>query len=344
MTSQSTPPFPADPEVKRNIEVLAAFVVRAGAQFEQLARTNTAGDPKFAFLLTDSPPGSEVARCHAFYEWKKKRLEQRVFANDGSDDLQLKICAMVDEARTPSKSHSAGIRASEKLNAQAGTDMKPSETSTLRIGTKPLKSGSSAINLDIPVDGGKGEMKLAASPVSSKRKAESSTCNILKKGMPQDKRVSIPEIRNDFISAASKEQNKHASKPIQVFRDGAKNAQEEETVKAARAGGNVGADQPLSQTAEKQVEKHSKESHGLKLLKTAVADYVKDILNPCWKEGNISKEAFKSLVKKIVDKVVGSLQAHQIPKSQENVDQYMAQSHAKISKLVQGYLDRMKKN
>lgn len=108
----------------------------------------------------------------------------------------------------------------------------------------------------------------------------------------------------------------------------------------ARASKDVGMDQQVAEATEK----HAKENHGLRLLKAALADYVKEALKPAWKEGNMSKEAFKSVVKKVVDKVVGSLQAHQIPKSQENVDQYMAQSQAKIAKLVQGYVDRFKKN
>ncbi|KAI5057734.1 hypothetical protein GOP47_0027749 [Adiantum capillus-veneris] len=45
----------------------------------------------------------------------------------------------------------------------------------------------------------------------------------------------------------------------------------------------------------------------LRLLKSALADYVKEILKPAWKEGTMSKEAFKSIVKKVVDKVIGTL-------------------------------------
>lgn len=98
-----------------------------------------------------------------------------------------------------------------------------------------------------------------------------------------------------------------------------------------KASGEVGMDQQVAESTEK----HVKENHGLRLLKAALADYVKEVLKPAWKEGNMSKEAFKSIVKKVVDKVSGSLQAHQIPKTQENVDQYMAQSQGKIAKLVQ---------
>jgi hypothetical protein len=99
----------------------------------------------------------------------------------------------------------------------------------------------------------------------------------------------------------------------------------------ARNRGDGEMDQQIPEAAEKQ----AKETLGLKLLKAALAEYVKEVLKPAWKEGNINKDAYKAIVKKVVDKVSGSLQGHQIPRSQENVDQYMAQSQIKIAKLVQ---------
>ncbi|MCO5558690.1 hypothetical protein L7F22_012276 [Adiantum nelumboides] len=83
-----------------------------------------------------------------------------------------------------------------------------------------------------------------------------------------------------------------------------------------------------------------KSSRGLKMLRTAIADHVKEVLKPTWKEGYMSKEAFKTIAKKAVEKVVGNLPSHHIPKSQEKVDQYMRTSRPKISKLVQGYVDK----
>lgn len=83
-----------------------------------------------------------------------------------------------------------------------------------------------------------------------------------------------------------------------------------------------------------------KSSRGLKMLRAAIADHVKEVLKPTWKEGYMSKEAFKTIAKKAVEKVVGNLPSHHIPKSQEKVDQYMKTSRPKISKLVQGYVDK----
>lgn len=86
--------------------------------------------------------------------------------------------------------------------------------------------------------------------------------------------------------------------------------------------------------------KMKKSSRGLKLLRSAVAEYVKEVLKPTWREGHMGKEAFKTIAKKAVDKVIGTLPSHHIPKSQEKVDQFMTSSRSKISKLVQGYVDK----
>ncbi|KAH7332070.1 hypothetical protein KP509_20G066500 [Ceratopteris richardii] len=83
--------------------------------------------------------------------------------------------------------------------------------------------------------------------------------------------------------------------------------------------------------------KSKKSSRGLKLLRTAVADRVKVLLKPAWKEGRLSKDAFKTIAKKAVEKVTSNLPSHHIPKTQDKVDQFMAVSSPKISKLVQVY-------
>lgn len=82
-------------------------------------------------------------------------------------------------------------------------------------------------------------------------------------------------------------------------------------------------------------EGRDKEGRGLTLLRTAVAEHVKEVLKPTWREGHMSKEAFKTIAKKAVDKVLGAIQPHQVPKTQEKVDVYMVSSRPKISKLVQ---------
>ncbi|KAJ7525825.1 hypothetical protein O6H91_17G068600 [Diphasiastrum complanatum] len=86
--------------------------------------------------------------------------------------------------------------------------------------------------------------------------------------------------------------------------------------------------------------KSSKEAKVMKLLRTAVTEYVKEVLKPTWREGHLSKEAFKTIAKKAVDKVISTLPGHHIPKSQDKVDRFIISSQEKISKLVQGYLDK----
>ncbi|KAL0369310.1 UNVERIFIED_CONTAM: Zinc finger CCCH domain-containing protein 55 [Sesamum calycinum] len=66
-------------------------------------------------------------------------------------------------------------------------------------------------------------------------------------------------------------------------------------------------------------------------------EFVKDILKPTWKEGKMSREVHKTIVKKVVDKVTGTIQVDHIPKTQEKVDQYLSYSKPKIAKLVQVY-------
>ncbi|TYI90284.1 hypothetical protein E1A91_D03G111300v1 [Gossypium mustelinum] len=86
--------------------------------------------------------------------------------------------------------------------------------------------------------------------------------------------------------------------------------------------------------------KKSKDSRSMKLFKVAIADFVKEVLKPSWQQGNMSKEAFKTVVKKTVDKVSGAMKNHQIPKSRAKIDHYIESSQRKLTKLVMGYVDK----
>lgn len=86
--------------------------------------------------------------------------------------------------------------------------------------------------------------------------------------------------------------------------------------------------------------KKSKDSRSMKLFKSSLADFVKEVLKPSWRQGNMSKEAFKTIVKKTVDKVSGAMKNHQIPKSQAKINQYIDSSQRKLTKLVMGYVDK----
>lgn len=88
--------------------------------------------------------------------------------------------------------------------------------------------------------------------------------------------------------------------------------------------------------------KRDKEDHkirGLTLLRTAVADHVKETLKPTWREGQMSKEAFKTIAKKAVDKVLSVIKPHQVPNTDEKVAVYMENARPKITKLVEVFHD-----
>ena len=73
----------------------------------------------------------------------------------------------------------------------------------------------------------------------------------------------------------------------------------------------------------------------IQMFKLAIVKFVKNILTPSWKEGHLSKEAYKIIVKKVVDKVVGTLQKTDIPQTQRNIDHYVSYSETKLTNLVQ---------
>lgn len=85
--------------------------------------------------------------------------------------------------------------------------------------------------------------------------------------------------------------------------------------------------------------KKSKE-RSMKHFKISIAAFVKEVLKPSWRQGNMSKEAFKTIVKKTVDKVSGAMKNHQVPKSQAKINHYIDSSRGKLTKLVMGYVDK----
>ncbi|KAK3037972.1 hypothetical protein RJ639_030677 [Escallonia herrerae] len=96
------------------------------------------------------------------------------------------------------------------------------------------------------------------------------------------------------------------------------------------AAGDIEIDQVKSPGRSKK----SKDSRSMKLFKVALADFVKEVLKPSWRQGNMSKEAFKTIVKKTVDKVSGAMKSHQVPKSQAKINHYIDSSQRKLTKLV----------
>lgn len=81
--------------------------------------------------------------------------------------------------------------------------------------------------------------------------------------------------------------------------------------------------------------KKCKDTKGTRAFKFALVELVKELLKPTWKDGQISKDSYKVIVKKVVDKVTGTLQSANIPQTQEKIDHYLSLSKPKLTKLVQ---------
>ncbi|XP_071722194.1 zinc finger CCCH domain-containing protein 38 [Rutidosis leptorrhynchoides] len=89
--------------------------------------------------------------------------------------------------------------------------------------------------------------------------------------------------------------------------------------------------------------KKSKDVKGTRLFKFALVEFVKELLKPSWKGGQIGKEDYKNIVKKAVDKVTGTIQGASVPQTQDKIDQYLSNSKPKITKLVQAYVEKFQK-
>ncbi|KAL9249216.1 Zinc finger CCCH domain-containing protein [Drosera capensis] len=99
----------------------------------------------------------------------------------------------------------------------------------------------------------------------------------------------------------------------------------------------------IDQVRSKGKSKKNKDSRGMKLFQAELANFVKEVLKPSWRQGNMSKEAFKTIVKKTVEKVTGAMKNHRVPQSKENISRYIDSSHRKLTRLVEGYVSKYAK-
>ncbi|GAB2270140.1 hypothetical protein Dimus_005048 [Dionaea muscipula] len=99
----------------------------------------------------------------------------------------------------------------------------------------------------------------------------------------------------------------------------------------------------IDQVKSKDKSMKSKDSRSMKLFKAELANFVKEVLKPSWRQGNMSKEAFKTIVKKTVDKVSSAMKNHRMPKSKEKISLYIDSSHRKLTQLVEGYVNKYAK-
>ncbi|KAL2241237.1 UNVERIFIED_CONTAM: Zinc finger CCCH domain-containing protein 36 [Sesamum indicum] len=80
----------------------------------------------------------------------------------------------------------------------------------------------------------------------------------------------------------------------------------------------------------------------MRAFKFALVEHVKKLIKPYWKEGKISKDVHKVIVKKSVNKVIESFGSSEIP-MKGKISSYLISSHSKLSKLVQAYVEKYQK-
>lgn len=228
--------------------------------------------------------------------------------------------------------HSAGAQESLKKddNTAITQDVKvvlvePDKTPLLQNVSPNNKDGQSKLSSPSRTQGIVGNNKHKDSAELSLKSTESH------EAVQTDVQVGIAVA----VNGSPRREGKSCS-PGHLFEAVTANAGDIATESATENAGDTGTDQahPLDES------KKSKEIRMMKLFRSMLAEFVKDVLKPTWREGQMSKEAFKTIVKKVVDKVAGSLQSHQIPKSQEKIDQFLEASRQKLTKLVQGYVDK----
>ncbi|KAE8685633.1 Basic helix-loop-helix DNA-binding superfamily protein [Hibiscus syriacus] len=115
-------------------------------------------------------------------------------------------------------------------------------------------------------------------------------------------------------------------------------------IKKAEAENKNGLSENMEADDRNEEGKKRNDGKGLRAFKFALVEFVKDLLKPAWKEGQIGKEAYKSIVKKVVDKVIATMQGTNIPTTPEKIDQYLSFSKPKLSKLVQAYVEKFQKS
>lgn len=89
--------------------------------------------------------------------------------------------------------------------------------------------------------------------------------------------------------------------------------------------------------------KKTKDAKGSRAFKSSLVELIKEILKPTWKDGKITKEDYKTIVKKVTDKVTGTVQRVHIPQTREKIERYLSVSKPKVNKLIQAYVEKVQK-
>ncbi|KAL9267571.1 FRIGIDA-ESSENTIAL 1-like protein [Drosera capensis] len=91
-----------------------------------------------------------------------------------------------------------------------------------------------------------------------------------------------------------------------------------------------------------EYEEMHRELRAMKYFRGSVIEYVKELMKPFWHEGHLTKDAYKLIVQKVEEKVVSSFLPSQVPNTPDLVKQYLISSQTKMSKLIEGYLEKYK--
>ncbi|KAG0477352.1 hypothetical protein HPP92_014193 [Vanilla planifolia] len=86
--------------------------------------------------------------------------------------------------------------------------------------------------------------------------------------------------------------------------------------------------------------RNNRESKEFKIFQAALVDLIKELVKPWWRDGHLSKNAHKTVLKKSVEKVLSALQPHQVPRTKETINRYLTTSKPKLLKLVEGYMQK----
>ncbi|XP_073120789.1 uncharacterized protein [Henckelia pumila] len=83
-----------------------------------------------------------------------------------------------------------------------------------------------------------------------------------------------------------------------------------------------------------------REIHSFKFV---LIEHIRQILKPFWEQGNLSKDAYKIVIKKSIDKIIASIQPSKFPRSKNDHHRYISASRSKIFELVQAYVKKNQK-
>ncbi|XP_073018475.1 zinc finger CCCH domain-containing protein 55-like [Primulina eburnea] len=78
-------------------------------------------------------------------------------------------------------------------------------------------------------------------------------------------------------------------------------------------------------------------------FKFVLIEHIRGVLKPFWKQGNLSRDAYKIILKKSVDKILESIEASKFPKNKSDHQKYLSASKSKIFELVQAYVKKYQK-